>query len=80
LGGCNHIVGIAAVIGKARRLYVAACEEIYTPTRLAVTTLTSVPADAYSLSGLPFIDIFAHCIYYTCDLMARNPWVLNARE
>jgi hypothetical protein len=71
-GGRNHIVCIAAVVGKASHSCVAACEEISAPTRVSVTTLATMPADSDSLPRLPFNYIFSYFIDNTCDLVTRN--------
>src|ERR1700693_4711490 len=45
-----------------------------------MATLACGPTYTYPLSHLPFSDIIAYCVDDSCDLVARNPWVLNTRE
>jgi hypothetical protein len=79
-GGCNHIVCITPIIGKASDLCIAACKEVSTSTGFTVATLATMPAYTYSLSSLLFNYIFTYLIDNTCYLMTRNPWICDARE
>ena len=45
-----------------------------------MTTMTPMPADSYSLSCFPLSDVIAYFIYNPCNLMTRNPWILDAWE
>ena len=47
-----------------------------------MATMTSMPANSYSLPGFPFSisNVFTYCINNPCNLMTRNPWILDAWE
>jgi hypothetical protein len=42
--------------------------------------MATVPPDGDSLSRFPLSDILAHYIDDSSNLVARNPWILDARE
>ena len=68
----NHVLGIAAIVGDAGDLQIAAGDEIAAPARLAVAIVTAVPADADALADLPWTDFRANRIDGTGDLVAGH--------
>jgi hypothetical protein len=54
-------------------------DEIATPARIAVATVSAVPANAGTLPQCPSGNAGTDCIDNSCNLMSRDSRVLNAR-
>jgi len=65
---------------NARDFFVEAGDEVAFAARWTREVVTTVPTDADALAFFPICDSRTVLVYDTGDFMARNTWILNARE
>src|SRR5437879_3225710 len=77
--GC-HVFGVTAVEGNpGRQQRYLTGEEIAAPAGITMSAMSSVPADANSLTRFPFRDARPNGVNDSDDLMSGNSLILNAR-
>src|SRR5215831_19240020 len=73
----HDIIRVTAVDHNARDKHVAAGDEIPAPAGFAPSAVSSEPADSDALAFGPPFYTGADRVYHTCDLVPRNPGVLD---
>jgi hypothetical protein len=76
---CDHILSISAIFLESGHLEVPTSHEIATSTRIAVTIMSTVPANSHSLAFLPHRHASAKLVYYSGYFVAGDPRVLQPR-
>jgi hypothetical protein len=79
-GRSDHVFGVTAVVRDTGDLEGDLTgNKVTAATRIAVTTVTAVPADSDSLAFCPSNNAWANSVNDSGDFMSRDPRVLNAR-
>ena len=81
LGGSDHVIGVAAVVGDARHLGGDATgDEITAPTGITVAAMSAMPADPDALSRGPSGHVCADRIDDAGDFVPGHARILDAGE
>src|SRR5690348_12970955 len=74
----DHILSISSVIMKSCDTEIPASHEVATPTGVALTTMSTMPAHTHPLPPCPCRHAGSHFVDNAGDLVARDPRVVQA--
>jgi hypothetical protein len=78
-GGRDHVLGISAIVGDGRDLFVTAKSKVAAAAGFARKIMPSMPADADALAGLPLRNAVANGVDAAGYFVAGNARVLDSR-
>jgi hypothetical protein len=72
----DHVLSVSAVFLESGHLEVSTTHEVATPTRIALTTMSTMPTHTHPLTLLPRRDARANLVDHSGHLMPRDARVL----